>query len=392
MRRKSGLMAFSAQWRISVIPSLALILILWPPPPNRAAAFTRPRSTQASPGGVQDKIALRYPHIAKQLSYPESFIRPTEEWFQYYLNLSKLEQTKIYSRLPNGIDCIRRLGRQRLHEWLAFFLSDAVGLDPSMLRKMIVSRPHLLLYKLSNVQSTTSYFREEVGLSSNDFASLLQAYPSVLMYSIDGRLRPTVEFLQNECGGGEDNWESWRRVIHSYPKIFSHSLEKTLRPKIKFLCKRDSRKSLGLSRSELSQVVAKFPPTLWLSEENLQSKLDFLSDSLDLDDLELRSIIVSYPQVLGLSLEKNLMPKVDFFLDVNGSINCGLSKSQLKEFVIYQPALLAYSLENRLKPRITRMQEKNIFFYYCPKNLMSYTDNKFDSWMSTQVSTWSISE
>ena len=66
-----------------------------------------------------------------------------------------------------------------------------------------------------------------------------------------------------------------------------------------------------------TQVVAKFPPTLWLSEENLQSKLNFPSESLNLDGSELRSIIVSYPQILGLSLRNNLRHKMDFFLDAS---------------------------------------------------------------------------
>ena len=71
-----------------------------------------------------------------------------------------------------------------------------------------------------------------------------------------------------------------------------------------------------------TQVVAKFPPTLWLSEENLQSKLNFLSESLNLDGSELRSIIVSYPQILGLSLQNNLRHKMDFFLDASVDTSC----------------------------------------------------------------------
>ncbi|KAL9184299.1 hypothetical protein ACHAXT_002385 [Thalassiosira profunda] len=254
---------------------------------------------------------------------------------------------------------------------------------------MIVSRPQLLIYSLPNVMATTTYFTKELGLSADEFASMLQAYPSVLMHSIDTRLRPTVDFLQNECGGGKENWASWKRVVHSYPKIFSISLERTLRPKLQFLC---DKRCLGLKRSELSQVVGRFPPTLWLTEDNLQSKLDFLTTSLDLKESELRALVVSYPQILGLSLD-NLNEKMSFFLgDGRDAINCGLSKQQLKEFVLYQPALLAYSLEKRLRPRTEQMQEKNIFFYYCPKNLMSYTDAKFESWISAQAATWSISE
>ena len=150
--------------------------------------------------------------------------------------------------------------------------------------------------------------------------------------------------------------------MYTYPHIFSHSIEKRLQPKVKFLCNGNN---LGLNRSELSQVAAHFPPLLWVSEENTQSKLDFLSDALDLSTAELRTIVVTYPQVLGLSLDKNLKPKTEFFLDDassnNTTFNCGLSKRQLKEFVLYQPALLAYSLENRIKPRISRMLEKNIY-------------------------------
>lgn len=313
---------------------------------------------------LHSNVWLRHPRLAQQIS----FVRPTEKWFNQYLSLSGAQQQKIYARWPNGVDCLRRLGRRRLHMWMNFFQSEMVGLNTNQLRKMIVMRPQLLSYTLSNVQATTTYFRGELGLSSTEYASLLQSYPSVLMYSIDNRLRPTVDFLQNTCGGGKDNWTSWKRVVYSYPNVFSHSLEKTLLPKVKFLCSRGDERSLGLKRSELSQIVAKFPPILWLSEDNLQSKVDFLSKSIGLNCLELKSIIVSYPQILGLSLHNNLRPKVDFFLECSGkstgdhhSIHCNLSKNQLKDFVLYQPALLAYSLENRLRPRISRMQEKNIF-------------------------------
>jgi len=287
--------------------------------------------------------------------------RSTEEWFVQYLNLSTYHQKKIYSRWPGAADSIERLGRKRLHKWLSFFLSSEVGMDHNQLRKLILDRPQLLSYKLSNIQATTSYFLDELGLTSYEYTKLLNKYPSILMYSIDNRLQPIVEFLQKDCGGGETT--SWRKIVYTYPHIFSHSIEKRLQPKVKFLCNGNN---LGLNRSELSQVAAHFPPLLWVSEENTQSKLDFLSDALDLSTAELRTIVVAYPQVLGLSLDKNLKLKTEFFLDGASSkndmtFNCGLSKRQLKEFVLYQPALLAYSLENRIKPRISRMLEKNIY-------------------------------
>ena len=79
------------------------------------------------------------------------------------------------------------------------------------------------------------------------------------------------------------------------------------------------------------------------------------------------------PQLLGLSLEHNLQPKITFLKNEIGLV-------KLKEFVVYQPALLAYSLEKRIRVRIEKMKEKGICFGYCQPYLMSVSDAKFDSW------------
>ncbi|KAL7471351.1 hypothetical protein ACHAXS_011665 [Conticribra weissflogii] len=359
-----------------------------------------------------------HPKILNDLLQPNASIRSTKEWFFKFLRLTSSEEKRITSKWPTFDESIDRLGRTRIHKWFRYFLSESpLGFNRVQLKNLIISRPTLLRYKLSNIHATISFFTTELGFTRDECTAILSAYPSVLMHSVDSRLRPTVEFLQNNIGGGRDNWNSWKNVVVSYPKLFSHSLEKTLLPKVNFLRGLDGRerekeeRCLALSKSEVSQVVAKFPPTLWLSEENLTSKLEFLSESLDLDQKELRALVVSYPQILGLSVENNLRPKMEFFLHPNATIskaplrnsgstqdhddavvNCGLSKRQLKEFVLYQPALLAYSLEKRLKPRIREMQEHKILFFYSPKGIMSYTDEKFELWMSTQVTTWSVSE
>ena len=334
-------------------------------------------------------LITRHPALAQDILQPSACVQSTDQWLFRYLNTSQSDTTKILSRWPNSEKQIRTIGRRRLHQWFAFFLS--VGLTNTQLRRMIVSRPILLSYKLSNVQSTTSFFIQEVGLTNAEFRSIIKAYPSVLTYSIDKRLRPHIKFLQDEIGSGKDNWMAWKKVICSYPQFFSHSLEKTLLPKVEFFC--DERVgALCLKKSELSQVVAKFPPVLWLSDANLEEKFEFLTKSLGLGKAELKEVIVQYPQVLGLSLEGNLKPKTAFFLapqtvyadedisDVQPESGCGMSKRDLKEFVLYQPALLAYSLQGRLKPRIRRLQENYISFRYCPKSIMSFTDEKFEKW------------
>jgi hypothetical protein len=57
-------------------------------------------------------------------------------------------------------------------------------------------------------------------------------------------------------------------------------------------------------------------------------------DNEDKDEFqsELRDILVTYPQIMGLSVDKNLKKKVDYFI----GDDVGLSRQQLKELVLYQ--------------------------------------------------------
>ena len=140
--------------------------------------------------------------------------------------------------------------------------------------------------------------------------------------------------------------------------------------------------------ADLSQIASQYPPLFWLSEENVVPKMEFLQQTLELSAGELRDILVTYPQLLGLSLDGNLRPTVQFLLSDDGA---DLSVSQLSYFVSYQPALLAYSLEKRIIPRIERMRDAGIRLEYSPPVIMSYTDSRFDIWLEQQTTTWSIS-
>jgi mTERF domain-containing protein len=168
---------------------------------------------------------------------------------------------------------------------------------------------------------------------------------------------------------GSSDWTGWRRMVESYPQVLQYSVETTWIPKLTFL-----KTSLHLERSkDAAHIVSSYPPTLWLRDELLQNKLDFLETTLELNKAELRYVATSFPQLLGLSVDQNLRPTCQFLLE-------NMSLEQLREFCLYQPSLLAYSLEGRLRPRIERMRENAIFFGYSPPYLMSLSDEKFQQW------------
>lgn len=91
--------------------------------------------------------------------------------------------------------------------------------------------------------------------------------------------------------------------------------------------------------TDLSSIISSFPPLLWLSKANIKEKVLFLEKEFELDNDELRDIIVTYPQILGLSVRSNLRQKIDYFIgddDDDEGENVSLSRHELKELVLYQ--------------------------------------------------------
>ena len=157
---------------------------------------------------------------------------------------------------------------------------------------------------------------------------------------------------------------------------------------------------------DMARLITFFPPLLWLSEANICAKIDFFREELDLSEKELCDMLITMPALLGLSVEGNLRPKINYFLqsedtkikspsndilvdneDVDRNEDDwkmdgggGLTRTELKEFVLYQPALLAYSLKNRIIPRLKRMREAKISLTFSPPYVLSITDDKFNQW------------
>lgn len=252
--------------------------------------------------------------------------------------------------------------RSNVRQFLFLFSSD-LKLSKHEIVKLIMAHPQLLNYRTATLKQSIDFLQDELGL---DILRMIHKRPMFLTYSVDEHLIPVVIFLRSM---GSDGWNGWRRMIESYPQLLSHSVETKLKPKLAFLAA-----SLKLTRrQDAVHIVSTFPPIFWLQADLLQDKMDFLQTALQLDDDELSFLITSFPQVLGLSIEQNLKPKLAFLLQ-------HLTMEQLREFIAYQPSLLAYSLENRLRPRIDLMEKNGIAIGYSPRYLMSLTDAKFHQW------------
>lgn len=79
-------------------------------------------------------------------------------------------------------------------------------------------------------------------------------------------------------------------------------------------------------------------------------KMEFLK-SLGFTHIEVCNMVVRSPGLLTLSVEKNLVPKLEFFLkEMNGDV------AELKRF----PQYFSFSLERKIKPRFWMLRQRGM--------------------------------
>lgn len=319
-----------------------------------------------------EKMLIKHPSLMLKVLESEN-IRSIAEQLSQVARSSGNEHSKI----ENAAKRVKTY-RGDVRKITNYFLRD-LGISNDSFVKIVVKAPAIFNYSIGKIKTTTRFFLKQ-GFTLEQVNKILTSRPKILGYSINTKLRPALNKIQDIVGN-----DSYQRIISRYPQILTINVEE-IDKRSTFL---QYKLQLRHSR-DIGYVYAGFPPTFYLSEDNISSKADFLKEVFNFDNIEMRDTMVTYPQLLGLSIEVNLRPKIQFLLNDSGNGGAGLSLDELKDIVLYQPSILGYSLENRLKPRIKRMKEVYISFNYAPMTLMSFSDEKFDQWLELQITTWSI--
>jgi mTERF domain-containing protein len=107
---------------------------------------------------------------------------------------------------------------------------------------------------------------------------------------------------------------------------------------------------LGLTKSQVAKAVATFPPILGFSiEQNLKPTVQWFVD-LGMTETQVAKAVAAFPQILGYSVRTNLNSKLQWLLEV------GLNKTQVAKAVASSPQMLGLSLENNLKKKLKLMK------------------------------------
>ncbi|KAK9755101.1 hypothetical protein RND81_01G002400 [Saponaria officinalis] len=207
----------------------------------------------------------------------------------------------------------------------------------------------------------------ELGMDLKTIQQIISKFPAFAYYSLEGKVRPVVEFLLDL---GIPKSEILI-ILRKRPQLCGISLSENLIPTMKFL------EGLGLDKSKWARVIYRFPPLLTYSRQKLMSTVDFLYEmgltaeavgkvltrcpniiSYSVEDnlrptakyfsllgLDVSILLYRSPQSFGLSIERNLKPVTDFFLQR------GYSLEDLKLMIRRYGTLYTFSLEDNLIPK-----------------------------------------
>ena len=105
-------------------------------------------------------------------------------------------------------------------------------------------------------------------------------------------------------------------------------------------------KEVHLSAEQVAKMIATSPKVLGLSiEANLKPTVEWIK-GLGLSQSQVAKMIAMSPQMLGLSIEANLKPTVEWIKGL------GLSQSQVAKMIAMSPQVLGLSIEANLKPTV----------------------------------------
>jgi len=135
------------------------------------------------------------------------------------------------------------------------------------------------------------------------------------------------------------------KIILHYPSILNLKID-FIHERIVFL------RGCGLESREIANLLKTCPGILGLSiENNLHPTMDFVKRCLGLDDSNFKKIMKKHPQILLLSLE-NLRSKVEYFRSIERLSNVNQTNFLARKIAISAPSTFSLSLKENIIPTV----------------------------------------
>ncbi|CAF2038893.1 BnaA09g10490D [Brassica napus] len=198
-------------------------------------------------------------------------------------------------------------GKERFQESLKKVVE--MGFDPTTPRFLEALR---IVMGMNNetVQEKVNVYKR-LGFTADDILVMFKRFPIFLALS-EKKITRSFETMK-KCGVLED--EELRSVVKMFPQCLGFSEENILNSVETFL-------GLGFSRDEIAMMVKRLPASIGYAGETVKKKIEFVVKEMS---WPLKAVVL-FPQVLGLSMEKRIVPRCNV---IKALISKGLIKSEL---------------------------------------------------------------
>lgn len=265
-----------------------------------------------------------------------------------------------------------------------------------VLKKIITQYPMLLQLDIeTNLNYTVSYLRDTFDFTNEELTTFVSISPGVLGLSVLNNLLPTINFMRdilkvcnnvddannNDYDDGNDDDEEegsnssltilLRRCVLTHHQILSLSLGNLLAKREYFdsidasmmdsINNKDMAQKITTTTTLAARILMSTPSVYSLSlQQNIIPKVNYLATALwGSNRTTISNNLYEYPQILTLSMQGNIIPTLSFYnmtgyirLDTHG-LPEELSSIQQQEQtkVSIRSRYIATSLYNRLLPR-----------------------------------------
>lgn len=219
----------------------------------------------------------------------------------------------------------------------------SIGIQERKLPHVVSKCPKVLALGLNEKLIPTVECLSTLGTKPGEVASAITKFPHILAHSVEEKLCPLLAFFQ-ALGISE---KQLGKLLFLNPRLISYSIETKFSQIVDFFS------SLGLNKEGVvGKILTKDPFIMGYSvEKRLLPTTEFLK-SIGLSELDLRRVVINFPEVLCRDVEKILKPNLAFLR------RCGFNNAQVKDLVAGYPPILIKSVKNSLEPRIKFLVEE----------------------------------
>ena len=283
------------------------------------------------------------------------------------------------------------------------YLAQTLGFDEDRLDNISARKEwNFLTLETGVLKERVHWLTTRLDLKENEMKKIAKKSPSVLGRKPEESLAPKLQYLQTRLLLDD---ESMRKIILRTPTILGHSTEDNIEPKLDWLqqrlnlddvavgkmiricpqllhCSVDAnieptlnwlQRRLDLGEAAVSKMIQTYPNILNLNVGSIEPKINWLQQRLNLNNATASIMIQKFPALLGYSIDANLRPTLNFYVDALGV------EEEVLDMLSLDPSLFGYSLKNRLKPRLEEAQDAGVTIDSgCLKRIAKYTTKQWN--------------